>query len=658
MAGGLLQWLWLNVNLGGVFMAFYLKYRSKTVGELDIAKVREGLQGVLRSYAQGKLPHALLFSGPRGSGKTSAARILAKAINCKKQLSVVSSQLSVKEKKEKVNKKADNKKLKTETHPEGAPLGKPIIDFEPCNECDACLAIMKGRALDVIEIDAASHRGIDDIRDLREKVKLAPTQLKFKVYIIDEVHMLTTEAFNALLKTLEEPPKNVVFILCTTELHKLPETIVSRCVRIDFHKGSVEEVMRSMQRVVEGEEIKIERAALKKIAERVDGSFRDAHKMLEQLSWTLTDNKGQIEVEDVKQLVGLAEEQVERVLDLLRKRDAKGVVQLIEELMNGGENVRVVFGEVLERLHGDLLGYYGAGERAKLKTTTKSLRIEELEVLIKRLNRALYEMKTAVIEQLPLEMAIMEWLETDSDVGKEADKRSKEMSSRGDTTNVVSTKQSSRTKNAPDGRLLPRSGGANRMALSSDRNRNPGKDKANWASSNPVKQDESNLTGAVNSRLTGGEQQMSLETLQQRWNELLEAVKPKNHSVQALLRSSKPKEVNGEQIVIEVWYPFHFDKLNSHPHRQIVEEALVTVFGWQGARLVYVLGQRMKQETKKSNGNMILEDEVPEFFTKSNHQVSDGGNSGYAAKRKKVTKGLANEEDEALIKFAEEIFGG
>ena len=221
-------------------MAFYLKYRPQKINELDIEKVRDSLLEILGSK---EVPHAFLFTGPKGTGKTSSARILAKSVNC-----------------------TDSK------------------NGEPCNKCSHCKSITEGRCLDLIEIDAASNRGIDDIRELKSKINLVPSMVKVKVYIIDEVHMLTNEAFNALLKTLEEPPEQVKFVLCTTEPNKLPGTIVSRCFQVQFDKAKTEELVRSLNRVVKGEKIEIKKEDLVKIANKANGSFRDAVKVLEQLS--------------------------------------------------------------------------------------------------------------------------------------------------------------------------------------------------------------------------------------------------------------------------------------------------------------------------------------------------------------------------------------
>jgi len=221
-------------------MVFYRKYRPQKIDELDSASVRDTLHAVL----QKDVPHAFLFTGPKGLGKTSTARIVAKVVNCER---------------------------------------KKKGSVELCNECDQCVSITNGTNVDVLEIDAASNRGIDEIRELKEKIRLAPVAAKRKVYIIDEVHMLTTEAFNALLKTLEEPPSHAMFILCTTEAHKVPETIVSRCFQILFKPATEEELVRSFKRIVEGEKLNIDDEALKYIAYLADRGFRDGAKALEEV---------------------------------------------------------------------------------------------------------------------------------------------------------------------------------------------------------------------------------------------------------------------------------------------------------------------------------------------------------------------------------------
>src|SRR3990167_6431951 len=242
-------------------MVFYRKYRPQTIEELDSKAVRDALTAVLSGK---NISHAFLFTGPKGLGKTSTARIVAKAVNCER---LVNQRLASSSKEKKLN--ADGYTLDA--------------SVEPCNKCYQCTSITNGTNVDVLEIDGASNRGIDEIRDLREKVRLSPAGAFKKVYIIDEVHMLTTEAFNALLKTLEEPPEHVIFILCTTEPHKVPQTIASRCFHMAFKKATANELVRAFLRIAKKEKISVDKEALFKISEFSDGSFRDGVKILEEI---------------------------------------------------------------------------------------------------------------------------------------------------------------------------------------------------------------------------------------------------------------------------------------------------------------------------------------------------------------------------------------
>ncbi|MCX6808443.1 MAG: DNA polymerase III subunit gamma/tau [Candidatus Berkelbacteria bacterium] len=251
-------------------MAFYQKYRAKTFGEMVGQK--HVVLTLLNSIKADRLVHAYLLTGPRGIGKTSTARLLAKAINCEKTV--------------------EARKNKTE------------YSGEPCNECENCIAINEGRAIDVIEIDAASHTGVDDVRDLIEKAKLQPTRMSKKVYIIDEVHMLSKSAFNALLKTLEEPPLHVVFILATTESHKIPATILSRAQRYDFRRADKADLIENLKRVAVAEKIEIDDASLELIALSAAGGHRDALSLLEQVS----SQKGDKVTSDItREILGIAE---------------------------------------------------------------------------------------------------------------------------------------------------------------------------------------------------------------------------------------------------------------------------------------------------------------------------------------------------------------
>ncbi len=254
--------------------------------------------GTLRNAITGKrLAHAYLFSGPRGVGKTTTARLLAKAVNC--------------------------------LHPRG---------HNPDNECDNCREITEGRSFDVLEIDGASNRGVEEIRNLREAVRYAPTKSHFKVYIIDEVHMLTKEAFNALLKTLEEPPPHVMFIFATTEVHKLPGTILSRCQRFDFRRIAVAEIMANLSTIAGKEGITIDDDALLLVAKRGDGSLRDAQSVFDQVVSLCGPRITHAEILEALNIVD--QEMFFRVTDLIRQKDAKAGLALVDELMSRGHDIK------------------------------------------------------------------------------------------------------------------------------------------------------------------------------------------------------------------------------------------------------------------------------------------------------------------------------
>lgn len=333
-------------------MTLYLKYRPQTVDELDLPSVRENLKNIIKS---GDIPHAFLFSGPKGTGKTSAARILAKIINCTN-------------------------------------LGK---DGEPCNKCDMCLSIIKGNNIDIIELDGASNRGIDDIRNLKEGIYLAPVAAARKVYIIDEAHMLTLEAANAFLKTLEEPPDHVVFILATTNPEKLPATVISRLTQIIFTKATLKDVSRQLKRVAKGEKIKINNKAIEKIAKLADGSFRDAVKILEKLSFK-TKN---ITEKDIAE----NESDIQSFFKILAEKNGTDILKFIEELVKNGIQMRSFLEDLLGMLHESLLAKNGLGE-----DYLSDFSIEELVALNELLSYARVE--SSPVDQLPFEIAVVKFI--------------------------------------------------------------------------------------------------------------------------------------------------------------------------------------------------------------------------------------------------------
>lgn len=364
-------------------MVLYRKYRPQKISELDNAEIRERLT---RVFSSSFIPHAFLFAGPKGTGKTSAARIVAKVLNCEKRKTAEMSFPRKRESDPRLREDDDN--------------------IEPCNSCETCKAITDGRHLDIIEIDAASNRGIEEIRDLREKIKLAPASAIYKVYIIDEVHMLTNEAFNALLKTLEEPPAHAVFILATTEPEKLPETIVSRCIKFNFKKAAVSEVLACLERVARGEKVKVSEELLKLIAEVSEGSFRDATKILEQaiLENALTSEKLNI-------LLGRQNLSVINFLKLLAARDTGKVLSEIVKMGENGTNFRFLAEELLYLFHAILLAQHGIDKEKISADLVTLLTKDEITQLIKLFSKVYIDIKNTSIPQLPLEVAVVEWCE-------------------------------------------------------------------------------------------------------------------------------------------------------------------------------------------------------------------------------------------------------
>ena len=348
---------------------FYRKWRPKSLSEVV---GQEAITKTLKqAVAQGRTSHAYLFCGTRGTGKTSTARILAKAINC------LSPQ-----------------------------------DGEPDNECHICVGINEARALDLIEIDAASNRGIDDIRDLSDKVRFSPNESRYKIYIIDEVHMLTEPAFNALLKTLEEPPAHAVFILATTEAHKVPLTIISRCQRYDFRRIPIDQMVAKLAYISEQEGIEVSDEALHLVARIANGGLRDAENLLEQV---VVSYGSPISEDDVRQMLGLGGDEI--VLELVKHiigKSLKDGIATVNDATEQGTDLRQLLRGTLEYLRSLLLIKTGAGANfgysdeimSRLNTLAADAPMEHLVRALKVF--AGVNMRRDAASTLPLELAVVE----------------------------------------------------------------------------------------------------------------------------------------------------------------------------------------------------------------------------------------------------------
>lgn len=343
---------------------FYLTYRPKTFKDLDNTHVRDSLTQILESK---NLPHAFLFTGQKGTGKTSTGRILAKAVNCE------------------TNAFAGKKK-----------------DIEPCNTCSSCKDIAAGSSPDVVEMDAASNRGIEEVRTLIRNAAYAPMMSRYKVYIIDEAHMITNDAFNALLKTLEEPPPSTIFILATTNEEKIPKTIISRCVRVHFGKAKKTDILQMIHRIADKEKVTISPELMDLIATHADHSFRDATKILEEL---IIHNK--LTPEEAQQYLGLAKRDL---LTIIKKKELKEALAWVESFSETGGNMKTLLEELLEQLHQQLRIKNGLGEDPTEEDI--GFTMFELARAMKLLSEAYTNLRNSPIDTIPLEIALIEFYNT------------------------------------------------------------------------------------------------------------------------------------------------------------------------------------------------------------------------------------------------------
>jgi DNA polymerase III subunit gamma/tau len=358
-------------------LVLYRKYRPQAFGE--VIGQEHVVKTLTNSIKGNNISHAYLFSGPRGSGKTTIARLFAKAINC----------------------------------------SSPTNGFEPCNKCSSCLEIMAGNSMDLVEIDAASHTGVDDVRQLIEGIKFSPVKSKYKIFIIDECHQLSKAASNALLKTLEEPPAHAIFILATTESHKMIPTILSRCQKFDFKRLQVPEIIKKLEFISKKENVKFDSSALSLIALNSRGSFRDAESLLDECM-SFSGEKGLIKTEDIKELLGIVEiGEISRFVDCLVSKNTKDAIMSLNFMVDNGVDLQeftktLVFylrQQLLLKINPNFLNLQNSGlssqELEKMKSQVAALAQKDVQNMLELFIDAENKIKYSAVAQLPLELAVI-----------------------------------------------------------------------------------------------------------------------------------------------------------------------------------------------------------------------------------------------------------
>lgn len=500
--------------------ALYLKYRPRS---LDDVQGQDHITHTLKNaLALNRIAHAYLFTGTRGTGKTSTARILAKAVNC----------------------------LDTD------------VTKRPCNNCAICRAINEERLLDLVEIDAASNTGVDNIRDLREKVDFRPSEARFKVYIIDEAHMLSNAAFNALLKTLEEPPAHVIFILATTEVNRVPATITSRCQRFDFKRASLQELQDQLGGIAKQEGMELEPAALELVARQANGSFRDGESLLDQLTAYSGDV---ITLRHVQVLLGAASrEHIRDIVTAIAARDVGRGIAALDAAVDAGADPRQVARDVVEYLRGVLMFTVssestltlGDEVRAEMKGIAAQTDVEQVSRAIRLFSQAIQDLRHSASPTLPLEMALVE-------------------ASLQVSVPAVSAAPPAARRAAPPA-APPPAASANPFVPSQPTPK--ASDEPTFAPLPQVKKKESaEPPAAPPTPAAPGE--LSLEAIRRDWETLIARIHKLNRNTDALLKDAYPLAVKDKTVTLAFFYPAHKDRAEKDTHLAAITKAFSDQYG-------------------------------------------------------------------------------
>ncbi len=494
--------------------SLYRKWRPITWDE--VIGQEHVVQTLRNAVTSNRVAHAYLFAGPRGTGKTTMARILAKAVNC---------------------------------------LDEDLAQ-RPCNQCAHCQAVNQGRFLDLIEIDAASNTSVDDVRDLRDRINFSPNQGRYKVYIIDEVHMLSTAAFNALLKTLEEPPPHAIFILATTEVHKIPATVLSRCQRHEFRRIPVREIVDNLRKLAEEEKIKVEPEALSLVARQATGSMRDAISLLDQLA-SAGDT---ITLQLAQDVLGTATSQaVIEVVEAMITRQSSQGLEAIHRSLDAGADPRQLARQIVEYLRSLLLVALGnaaqvdatAEVRVQMAQHAQSLGTAELLRVIQAFNQAATENRSSWQPALPLEIAFIAAI-SPGEAGEPA-------------------KPAPVTPASPDVTSRP-AGGKPGVKPSGDTG--PLAERA----SQPAPSRGTSTGPATGAGMTA-EETTTLQRLDQSWNLVLAQLKNQNQSLNALVNSARSRAFKGNTLTLGMSSEVLKMRLEDPANIDLLQKVLKQVMG-------------------------------------------------------------------------------
>jgi len=544
----------------------YRDYRPQKFSEvLGQKHIKITLQNEI---AHNKLAQAFIFCGPRAVGKTTLARVLAKSINC---------------------------------------LTRKAGEYEPCGTCASCKSITAGSNLDIIEIDAASNTGVDNVREnIISFSRLAPSQAKFKVFIIDEVHMLSPSAFNALLKIIEEPPAYVFFILCTTEIHKVPATIISRCERFDFKRISILEVVSKLKKIAIQEKVEIDDKVLEAVARRSGGHLRDAESLLGQV-FALGDKN--ITLEQAELIIpSYNNNEAVDLIDALNRKDVIKAISLINFLFDNGINIRNFNSEVINLIRkmiiakispelSDNLGLnLGEALELRINSISASTSIDNL-VFYARLLLSAYNEKNPLIAQLPLELAVIEIC-----------------SGQGSFNLANSLKDKNNISNSSSGLAVNLS-----TASSQLKKNNQTENKVINKAINEEELNNKTLASKTKSDLC-----LDSDAVKEKWPEFLVKIKKYNHSLSFVLQNSEPQSIESGVLRLMFKYKFHQDRVNDESIKILIEKTLAEVFG-EGIILVSVLDENM--EIKKfSSVALAVEPNLNQAVNNENKPIEKEAN--------------------------------